>query len=96
MPDSEQDQKESTPGTREFTFVAAEYPDRRRRLELLGLGVVLWPVGLVLVFWVLGTTFDIERALSITDISFLLAALYLSLLARRTRRLIRSGAGPRA
>jgi hypothetical protein len=96
MPDSEQDQKDVAPATGQFTFVAAEYPGRRRRLELLGLGVVLWPVCLVLVFWVLGTTFDIERALSITGISFLLAALYLSLLARRTRRLIRSGAGPRA
>lgn len=96
MPDSKQDQNEVTPVTPEFTFVAAEYPGRTRRLELLGLGLVMWPVCLALVFWVFGATFDIELALSITGISFLLAALYLSLIARRTRRLTRSGADPRA
>jgi hypothetical protein len=85
-----------SPGGGEFTFMPAEYPDRRRRGELLGLGAVLWPVGMVLVFWVLGTTFDLELALLITGASFLLAALYLTFIASRTRRTMGDGAGPRA
>jgi hypothetical protein len=85
-----------SPGGGEFTFTPAEHPDRRRRGELLGLGAVLWPVGMVLVFWVLGTTFDLELALLITGVSFLFAALYLSFIARRTRRTVGAGAGPRA
>jgi hypothetical protein len=51
---------------------------------------------MVLVFWVLGTTVDLELALLITGVSFLFAALYLSFIARRTGRTLSDGAGPRA
>jgi hypothetical protein len=95
MTASNQGHRGVSPARGEFTFTPAEYPDRRRRRELLGLGAVLWPVGMVLVFWVLGTTFDLELALLITGLSFLLAALYLSFIAWRTRRMIGPGAGPR-
>jgi hypothetical protein len=96
MTASNQGEREDWPVDGRFTFTPAEYPDRRRRGELLGLGAVLWPVGMVLVFWVLGTTFDLELALLITGASFLLAALYLTFIASRTRRTMGDGAGPRA
>lgn len=96
MTASKQGDRDDSPGAGEFTFTPAERPDRRRRGELLGLGAVLWPVGMVLVFRVLGTTFDLELALLITGVSFLFAALYLSFIARRTGRTLSDGAGPRA
>jgi hypothetical protein len=96
MTASNQGYRGVSPVRGEFTFTPAEYPDRRHRRELLGLGAVLWPVGSVLVFWVLGTTFDLELALLIMGVSFVLAALYLSFVAWRTRRTMGRGAGPRA
>lgn len=96
MTASNQGHRGVSPARSEFTFTPAEYPDRSRRRALLGLGAVLWPVGTVLVFWVLGTTFDLELALAVTGISFLLAALYLSFIAGRTRRMMGRGADPRA